>query len=222
MSSADTETASFADTETASFADTETASFADTSSLRMEINGRPFYIKTKNNVPYIYDIDTHDQVGYWSSKKGAYVMFSLYNKLMNDLKQKSEGSLPDSESDSSSSSSLDEEYSEEEGEEDEGEEDEEEESEEEESDSEEEESDSEEEESEEEESEEEESEEKCEVITPISEKQTTTYSIVMLFFVLFIYLTLQKEFQTIYFDFVFIILINLLNTSKAFEILNDE
>jgi len=191
MSSADT-------TETASFADTETSS----SSLRMEINGRPFYIKTKNNVPYIYDIDTHDQVGYWSSKKGAYVMFSLYNKLMNDLKQKSGGSLPDSESDSSSSSSLDEEYSEEEGEE--GEE---EESEEEESDS---------------ESEEEESEEKCEVITPISEKQTTTYSIVMLFFVLFIYLTLQKEFQTIYFDFVFIILINLLNTSKAFEILNDE
>ncbi len=49
MSSADT-------TETASFADTVTASFADTSSLRMEINGRPFYIKTKNNVPYIYDI----------------------------------------------------------------------------------------------------------------------------------------------------------------------
>lgn len=90
-----------------SSADTVTSS----SSLRMEINGRPFYIKTKNNVPYIYDIDTHDEVGYWSSKKGSYVMFSLYNKLMNDLKQKA-----GSESDSSSSSSLDEECEEEDSE----------------------------------------------------------------------------------------------------------
>jgi len=199
-----------------SSADTVTSS----SSLRMEINGRPFYIKTKNNVPYIYDIDTHDEVGYWSSKKGAYVMFSLYNKLMNDLKQKA-GSLSDSESDSSSSSSLDEEgedESEEEGESDsdsesdsesedgeEGEEDEEEEGEE-----------------DEEEEGEEDEEEEGEVVAPTSEKRTTTYSIVMLFVVLFMYLTLQKEFQSIYLDFVFIILINLLNTSKAFEILNDE
>ena len=196
-----------------SSADTETASFADSSSssLRMEINGRPFYIKTKNNVPYIYDIDTHDEVGYWSSKKGAYVMFSLYNKLMNDLKQKG-GSLSDSESDSSSSSSLDEEYSEDEAEgEEEGEEGEEE-------------GEEGEEEGEEEEGEEaeDEAEEEGEVSAPITEKRTTTYSIVMLFVVLFMYLTLQKEFQSIYFDFVFIILINLLNTSKAFEILNDE
>ncbi len=191
-----------------SSADTVTSS----SSLRMEINGRPFYIKTKNNVPYIYDIDTHDEVGYWSSKKGSYVMFSLYNKLMNDLKQKA-----DSESDSSSSSSLDEEYSEEEGEEDEEEEiEEEEEDEEEEGEEEEEDKEDEEDEEDEEEGEDE------EVLAPTSEKQTTTYSIVMLFVVLFMYLTLQKEFQSIYFDFAFIILINLLNTSKAFEILNDE
>jgi cation transport ATPase len=163
-------------------------------------------------VPYIYDIDTHDEVGYWSSKKGSYVMFSLYNKLMNDLKQKA-----DSESDSSSSSSLDEEYSEEEGEEDEEEEiEEEEEDEEEEGEEEEEDKEDEEDEEDEEEGEDE------EVLAPTSEKQTTTYSIVMLFVVLFMYLTLQKEFQSIYFDFAFIILINLLNTSKAFEILNDE
>ena len=196
-----------------SSADTTYTASSSSSSLRMEINGRPFYIKTKNNVPYIYDIDTHDEVGYWSSKKGVYVMFSLYNKLMNDLKQKS-GSLSDSESDSSSSSSLDEEYSEEEGEE--GEEDEGEEDEGEEDEGEEEgENDS--------ESEEEEGEEKKEeVVAPTSEKRTTTYSIVMLFVVLFVYLILQKEFRSIYFDIAFIILINLLNTSKAFEILNDE
>ena len=198
-----------------SSADTETASFADTtsSSLRMEINGRPFYIKTKNNVPYIYDIDTHDEVGYWSSKKGAYVMFSLYNKLMNDLKQKG-GSLSDSESDSSSSSSLDEEYSEDEEGDDEDEEGDEE--------GEEEEGEEEDEDEEGEEEEEDEAEEEGEVSAPITEKRTTTYSIVMLFVVLFMYLILQKEFKSIYFDFAFIILINLLNTSKAFEILNGE
>ena len=193
-----------------SSADTTYTASSSSSSLRMEINGRPFYIKTKNNVPYIYDIDTHDEVGYWSSKKGSYVMFSLYNKLMNDLKQKA-----DSESDSSSSSSLDEEYSEEEGEDEEDEEIEE--------DEEDEEEEGEEEEDEEDEGENDsEIEEEGEVLAPTSEKQTTTYSIVMLFVVLFMYLTLQKEFQSIYFDFAFIILINLLNTSKAFEILNDE
>ena len=215
MSSADTETASFADSS--SFANTTS------SSLRMEINGRPFYIKTKNNVPYIYDIDTHDEVGYWSSKKGAYVMFSLYNKLMNDLKQKG-GSLSDSDSDSSSSSSLDEEYSEDEEGDDEDEEGEEEDEEGEEEDEEEEEGEEEEEEEEEDEAEgeEEEAEEEGKVSAPATEKRTTTYSIVMLFVVLFMYLILQKEFKSIYFDFAFIILINLLNTSKAFEILNDE
>jgi len=35
-------------------------------------------------------------------------------------------------------------------------------------------------------------------------------------------LTLQKEFQSIYFDFIFLVLVNLLNTLKVFEMLNDE
>jgi hypothetical protein len=160
----------------------------------MEINGRPFYIKSKNNVPYIYDIDTHDEVGYWSSKKGAYVMFSLYNKLMNDLRKKKETESSACESESS----LDEEDEQEEGEE------------------------GDEEEGDEEEEECEESKTNADVVDSIQEKLTTNYSIVMLFVILFIYLILQKELQSIYFDFVFIILINLLNTLKTFEILNDE
>ena len=183
--------------------------------MRMEINGCPFYIKSKNNVPYIYDVDTHDEVGYWSSKKGAYVMFSLYNKLMNDLRKKKETESSACESESS----LDEEDEQEEGEE--GEDEEEEEVEEEE--------DEQEEGEEGEEGEEDEEEEECEesktnadVVDSIQEKLTTNYSIVMLFVILFIYLILQKELQSIYFDFVFIILINLLNTLKTFEILNDE
>ena len=161
--------------------------------MRMEINGCPFYIKSKNNVPYIYDVDTHDEVGYWSSKKGAYVMFSLYNKLMNDLRKKKETESSACESESS----LDEEDEQEEGEEgEEGEDEEEEEC--------------------------EESKTNADVVDSIQEKLTTNYSIVMLFVILFIYLILQKELQSIYFDFVFIILINLLNTLKTFEILNDE
>ena len=162
------------------------SSSLNTSPVRMEINGHPFYIKSKNNVPYIYDVDTHDEVGYWSSKKGAYVMFSLYNKLMNDLRQKMETESSAGESESS----LDKEG--EEGEEDE------------------------------EEEECEESKTNADVVDSIQEKLTTNYSIVMLFVILFIYLILQKELQSIYFDFVFIILINLLNTLKTFEILNDE
>ena len=56
--------------------------------VHMEINGHPYYTKSKGNVPYLYDIDTHDEVGYWSSKKGQYVMFSLYNRIRNNLKEK--------------------------------------------------------------------------------------------------------------------------------------
>ena len=92
--------------------------------MRMEINGRPFYIKSKNNVPYIYDIDTHDEVGYWSSKKGAYVMFSLYNKLMNDLRQKKETESSADESESSLDEDEEDEDEEDEEDEDEDEEDE--------------------------------------------------------------------------------------------------
>ena len=187
--------------------------------MRMEINGCPFYIKSKNNVPYIYDVDTHDEVGYWSSKKGAYVMFSLYNKLMNDLRKKKETESSAGESDSS----LDEEGEGEEGEEgEEDEEDEEEEEVEEEEDEQEEGEEGDEEEGDEEEEECEESKTNADVVDSIQEKLTTNYSIVMLFVILFIYLILQKELQSIYFDFVFIILINLLNTLKTFEILNDE
>ena len=165
---------------------TTTSSSLSSSSVRMEINGRPFYIKSKNDVPYIYDIDTHDEVGYWSSKKGAYVMFSLYGKLMNDLRLKKEADSSFSDTDASSSSSelspplLD-------------------------------------------------GEEGEEGVTTstvaadsIPKKRFTNYSLVMLFIILFIYLTLQKEIQSVYFDFVFIILINLSNTYKVFELLDDD
>ena len=50
--------------------------------LYMEINGTPYYVASKEGVPYLYDIDTREEVGYWSSKKGQYIMFSLYNKMM--------------------------------------------------------------------------------------------------------------------------------------------
>ena len=55
---------------------------SESESVRMEINGHPYYIKSKGSVPYLYDVDTNDEVGYWSSKKGQYIMFSLYNKIM--------------------------------------------------------------------------------------------------------------------------------------------
>jgi hypothetical protein len=168
--------------------------------VRMEINGRPYYIRSKGNVPYLYDIDTNDEVGYWSSKKGCYVMFSLYNRMM---KQKyDEVSSSESESDSSSNSSSDEVKSNSSSQDD-GDE------------------------SDKEEAEEEEEEEECcdKTIetqnTSISSKKMNTYSLMFLFLVLFVYLTLQKEFQSIYFDFIFLILINLLNTLKVFEILNE-
>ena len=163
-------------------------------SVKMEVNGRPYYIRSKGNVTYLYDIDTNDEVGYWSSKKGCYIMFSLYNRMM---KQKYEGvhdaysqtSGSDSDSDSSSydekeelesnsSSQEEEEDQEEEGGNDEN-------------------------------------------IHQTTAKKMNTYSLVFLFLVFFVYLTLQKEFQSIYFDFIFLILINLLNTFKVFEMLNE-
>ena len=61
---------------------TNSSTFIMSEQLRMEINGTPYYVKSKGNVPYLYDIDTHDEVGYWSSKKGQYIMFSLYNRIM--------------------------------------------------------------------------------------------------------------------------------------------
>ena len=180
--------------------------------VKMEINGHPYYLKSKGNVPYLYDIDTNDEVGYWSSKKGQYVMFTLYNRMIkqkyNDtdalksnskLKEKvseihSEPSEESSSLTSSSSSSSSRSSSPSS------------------------------------------SPSSSSLSSPSSyndeedhatdatsdEKQMNTYSLIFLFIVLFVYLVLQKEFQSIYFDFIFLILINLLNTLKVFEILNDE
>ena len=60
----------------------------------MEINGRPFYVKSdeKGN-PRLYDIDTNEEVGYWSQKSGTYVMFSPYEQIMNRLKRLNEEDL---------------------------------------------------------------------------------------------------------------------------------
>jgi hypothetical protein len=174
--------------------------------VKMEINGKPYYVKSKGNIPYLYDIDTHDEVGYWSSKKGQYIMFSLYNRMMREKYQHKveegvttysndddNGSITESETtetgddseseSSSSSSSLSEEPLSQE--------------------------------------EEEEKEEQQESMVETKNK-TNTYSLIFLFLILFVYLTLQKEFRSIYFDFVFLILINLLNTFKVFEMLNDD
>jgi cation transport ATPase len=172
----------------------------ETGTVDMEINGQPYYVKSKEGVPYLYDIDTHDEVGYWSSKKGQYVMFSLYNRLMKE-KYENQGEKRMNCSSSDSTSESEPMNSEEESQQDEEAEEESQQDE------------------EEEESQEEEAEEESLVET---KNQTNTYSLMILFLILFVYLTLQKEFQSIYFDFIFLILINLLNTLKVFEILNDE
>ena len=56
---------------------------------RMEINGIPLYIKSdgEKGIPYLYDIDTNEHVGYWCQKKGVYVMFSPYEQILNNLKR---------------------------------------------------------------------------------------------------------------------------------------
>jgi hypothetical protein len=183
--------------------------------VKMEIDGHPYYIKSKGNVPYIYDIDTNNEVGYWSSKRGGYVMFSLYNQIM---KQKYDNNAENAESNEEKEEDkengnvvLSDSESDESDEDDEESEDDEEESEDDDEDEEEEESEDEDEEEEEDEEEDEEKEERLE--------QMSTYSLMFAFIMFFVYLTLQREFQTIYFDFMFLILINLLNTLKVFEIL---
>ena len=185
-----------------------------TAVVHMEINGHPYYIKSKGNVPYLYDIDTHDEVGYWSSKKGQYVMFSLYNKLMNSLKEKqyieSESNGCDNDDDGGDDN-------------DDGDDD----------DTETIETDS------TSNSQEEDSSSKSQegdILDSDSEPEANTthvtresqktrmdaYSLIFIFLILFVYLTLQKEFQSIYLDFVFLVSINLLNTLKVFEFMNDE
>jgi len=184
----------------------------NSNTVRMEINGHPYYVKSKEGVPYLYDVDTNDEVGYWSSKKGCYVMFSLYNRLMkqkyennnnnedeDDKKNNNEfTSSDDSNLDSNSESEPDESSSKSEAE-----------------------SETSESESTTTESLESESEETRDALDRTT-KQMNTYSLIFLFLVFFVYLTLQKEFQSIYFDFIFLILINLLNTLKVFEMLNEE
>ena len=187
---------------------------SESESVRMEINGHPYYIKSKGSVPYLYDVDTNDEVGYWSSKKGQYIMFSLYNKIMKkkyeDIGDSSEsiktqkGSESGSEkeragsesSDSGSESSDSGSESSDSGSES--------------SDSCSESSDS--------GSESSDSGSKSE-ITSEKTKNKMNYSFVFVFIVFFVYLTLQKEFQSIYFDFIFLILINLLHTFKFLEML---
>ena len=151
--------------------------------VKMEINGQPYYVKSKGNVPYLYDIDTHDEVGYWSSKKGGYVMFSLYNRLMKEKYDNQGERMAKCSSESETTGSG---------------------------------FDSESQESEEEETE---SEEESLVET---KHQMNTHSLMFLFLILFVYLILQREFQSIRFDFIFLILVNLMNTLRVFEMLNDE
>jgi hypothetical protein len=201
----------------------------------MEVNGRPYYIKSKRTIPYLYDIDTNDEVGYWSSKKGQWILFSLYNKLM---KHKYEGGgengekrLLSQENDDEETDTSEEEEEEQDQEYDHEETDTSEEEEEQDQEYDHEETDtSEEEEEEEQECDDEETdtseeEEEYDHEKPVLTKVKDDYNNTMLiftFFVFFVYLIFQKEFQSIYFDFAFIILINLLNTLKVFEYLNDE
>ena len=198
---------------------TETTETTET--VRMEINGQPYYVKSKGTVPYLYDIDTNDEVGYWSSKKGQYIMFSLYNRMMKE-KYESESKIKTScSSDSTSESEKTETVSKEESgsQGDEGEEYEEDE---EEGSQEEEEGSQEEEEGSQEEEEGSQGDEGEEESLIKIKNQTNLYSLMILFLMLFVYLILQRTFQSIHFDFIFLILVNLLNTLKVFEILNDE
>ena len=172
--------------------------------LSMEINGTPYYVASKEGVPYLYDIDTREEVGYWSSKKGQYIMFSLYNKMMKkkyeNLSDSSESTdefetiQPKSDSDSGSHTEENEESG---SESDSG--------------------------SHTEEKEELESDSDSGSQEDIQIKKNHLNTMFMFtFLILFVYLTLQKEFQSIYFDFIFLICINLLNMFKVFEMLNDD
>ena len=167
-------------------------------SVKMEINGQPYYVKSKGDVPYLYDIDTNDEVGYWSSKKGQYVMFSLYNRMMKEKYEREAEGRTKYSSDSTSESKTTETETGDSA------------------------SDSSSSGSESSSSGSESSSSGSEESRVETKNRTNTYSLIFLFLILFVYLTLQKEFQSIYFDFVFLILINLLNTLKVFEMLNDE
>ena len=193
------------------------SSSTTTDVVKMEINGHPYYIKSKGNVPYLYDIDTHNEVGYWSLNKGQYVMFSLYNRIINNLKEKQDTESKgcdgddDSETTETGSSSKSQDESSSKSQDDDADYDSSSKSQEDDADELESDSDL-------------DSESDSDVIVTreTQKNQTNTYSLIFVFFMLFVYLTLQKEFQSIYLDFVFLILINLLNTLKVFEFMNEE
>lgn len=194
------------------------SSTTTTDVVRMEINGHPYYIKSKGNVPYLYDIDTHDEVGYWSSNKGQYVMFSLYNRIMNNLKEKqdteSKGCHDDDGDGDDDSETTETGSKSQHGDDDDD------------SSSKSQHGDDDDSSSKSQDGYDFESDSESETNTYVSREtqrnQINTYSMIFVFLMLFVYLTLQKEFQSIYLDFVFLILINLLNTLKVFEIMNDE
>jgi len=164
-------------------------------SVRMEINGHPYYIKSKDSVPYLYDVDTNDEVGYWSSKKGQYIMFSLYNKIM---KKKYEESSDSSESESTDSNKT--QTDSESG------------SEKERADSGSESSDS--------GSETSSSDSESEITSEKIKNKMNNYSLIFVFLIFFVYLTLQKEFQSIYFDFIFLILLHILKVFELFDVVS--
>ena len=169
---------------------------SESESVRMEINGHPYYIKSKGSVPYLYDVDTNDEVGYWSSKKGQYIMFSLYNKIMKKKYEDIGDSIDSSESIKTQKGSESGSEKERAGSES--------------SDSGSESSDS-----------GSESSDSCSESSDSGSESSDSgsESLIFLFLILFVYLTLQKEFQSIYFDFIFLILINLLHTFKFLEML---
>lgn len=51
---------------------------------RMEFNGVPLYIKSDNEtgIPYLYDIDTNEHVGYWCQKKENMLCFHRMKKFL--------------------------------------------------------------------------------------------------------------------------------------------
>jgi len=168
------------------------------SATRMEINGMPLYIKSsEKGIPYLYDLDTNEHVGFWCQKKGVYVIFSPYMRIVNNLKRSvreesrnSGGKLKEKEESKADEekSKADEEKEEEEEEEIE-----------------------EEEEVEEEEEEEEEEEKEMEEL----KEEGTLYptSTIFKFFVLmFVYIMFQKCFQVIYIDFIFAFAFTILYT----------
>ena len=53
------------------------------SATRMEINGMPLYIKSsEKGIPYLYDVDTNEHVGYWCQKKEYMLCFHRMNKFL--------------------------------------------------------------------------------------------------------------------------------------------